>query len=67
MIAATILGASLLMQVQTDQRIGGYPAIAMVFFVVAVLGAGALVVWIVVTDRKVARTELRSGHDVPAP
>jgi predicted unusual protein kinase regulating ubiquinone biosynthesis (AarF/ABC1/UbiB family) len=66
-IAATILGASLLMQVQTDQRIGGYPAIALVFFVLAVLGAGALVVWIVVTDRKVARTELRSGHDVPPP
>jgi ubiquinone biosynthesis protein len=63
-IAATIMGAALLMQVQTDQRIGGYPAIALVFFVIAVLGAVALAVWILVTDRKVARTELRSQNDV---
>lgn len=63
-IAATILGAALLMQVQTDQRIGGYPAIALVFFVLAVLGALALTVWILVTDRKVARTELRSRSDL---
>jgi predicted unusual protein kinase regulating ubiquinone biosynthesis (AarF/ABC1/UbiB family) len=66
-IAATIIGAAMLMQVQTDRRIGGYPAIAMVFFVLAVLGAVALAVWILVTDRKVARTELRSRKDVPGP
>jgi ubiquinone biosynthesis protein len=64
-IAATIIGAAMLMQVRTDRRIDGYPAIAMVFFVVAVLGAAALAVWILVTDRKVARTELRSRNDVP--
>jgi ubiquinone biosynthesis protein len=66
-IAATIIGAAMLMQVQTDQRIGGYPAIALVFFVLAVLGAVALAVWILVTDRKVARTELRSPNDVGGP
>jgi ubiquinone biosynthesis protein len=66
-IAATIIGAAMLMQVQTDHRIDGYPAIAMVFFVLAVLGAAALAVWILVTDRKVARTELRSRNDVPGP
>jgi ubiquinone biosynthesis protein len=66
-IAATIIGAAMLTQVQTDQRIGGYPAIAMVFFVLAVLGAVALVVWILVTDRKVAATELRSQNDVRGP
>jgi ubiquinone biosynthesis protein len=62
-IAATIVGAAMLMQVQTDQRIGGYPAIALVFFVLAVAGAAALAVWILVTDRKVAATELRSRND----
>jgi ubiquinone biosynthesis protein len=66
-IAATIIGAAMLTQVQTSQRIGGYPAIAIVLFVLAVLGAIALAVWIVVTDRKVARTELRSRSDVPGP
>jgi hypothetical protein len=64
-IAATILGASLLMQVSTDKRILGYPAIAIVLFTVAILGGAALAAWIVVTDRKVARTELRSNKDVP--
>ncbi|WP_243057399.1 AarF/ABC1/UbiB kinase family protein [Nocardioides sp. SR21] len=64
-IGATILGASLLMQVPTDNRILGYPAIAIVLFLLAVLGGAALAAWIVVTDRKVARTELRPQKDVP--
>lgn len=64
-IGATILGASLLMQVPTDNRILGYPAIAIVLFTLAVLGGGALAIWIVVTDRRVARTELRAQKDVP--
>lgn len=63
-IASTILGASLLMQVPTDHRILGYPAIAIVLFTIAVLGGIALATWIVVTDRKVARTELRTNKDV---
>ena len=65
-IAATIVGASMLMQVPTDTRIAGYPAIAIVLFMLAVLGGVALAAWIVVTDRKVARTELRAEKD-PAP
>lgn len=64
-IGATILGASMLMQVPTDNRILGYPAIAIVLFLLAVLGGVALAAWIVVTDRKVARTELRPQKDVP--
>lgn len=59
-IAATIIGAAMLIQVPTDHRFLGYPVIAMVLFAVAVLGGGALAAWIVVTDRKVARTERRS-------
>lgn len=64
-IAATILGASLLMQVPAENRILGYPAIAIVLFTIAILGGGSLAAWIVVTDRKVARTELRAQKDVP--
>jgi predicted unusual protein kinase regulating ubiquinone biosynthesis (AarF/ABC1/UbiB family) len=64
-IAATILGASLLMRVPTDHRILGYPAVAIVLFFLAILGGAVLAGWIVVTDRKVARTELRAQRDVP--
>jgi predicted unusual protein kinase regulating ubiquinone biosynthesis (AarF/ABC1/UbiB family) len=62
-IAASILGASQLMQVPTDTTILGYPAIAIVLFTLAILGGAALAAWIVVTDRKVARTELRAEKD----
>jgi predicted unusual protein kinase regulating ubiquinone biosynthesis (AarF/ABC1/UbiB family) len=64
-IASTILGASLLMQVPTDHRLLGYPGIAIVLFTLAILGGVALAGWIVVTDRKVARTELRPNKDSP--
>jgi predicted unusual protein kinase regulating ubiquinone biosynthesis (AarF/ABC1/UbiB family) len=59
-IAATIIGAAMLIQVPTEHRFLGYPVIAMVLFAVAVLGGGALATWIVVTDRKVASTERRT-------
>lgn len=64
-IAATILGASLLMQVPTGDKLLGYPAIAIVLFTVAILGGAGLAAWIVITDRKVARKELRAQKDVP--
>ena len=64
-IAAMILGASLLMLVPTDNRLLGYPAIAIVLFALAILSGVALAVWIVVTDRKVAHTEMRANRDVP--
>lgn len=64
-IAAAILGASQLMQVPTKHRLLGYPALAIVLFALAILGGAALAGWIVVTDRKVARTELRATKDVP--
>src|SRR5699024_4917288 len=54
-IAATIIGAAMMMRVETEVTFLGFPAIAMVFFVVAVLAAVALGVHIVLTDRKVAR------------
>lgn len=64
-IAATILGASLLMRVDTGERFLGYPAIAMVFFLIAVIGGIALSVWIVVTDRRVARTTRDASRGGP--
>ncbi len=60
-IAAVVLGASLMMRVQTDATWFGYPAIAMFFFLLALVAAVALGVWIVLTDRKVARTR-REGR-----
>jgi predicted unusual protein kinase regulating ubiquinone biosynthesis (AarF/ABC1/UbiB family) len=66
-IAATIIGAAMVIQVPTQHRFLGYPVIAMVLFAVAVIGGGALAVWIVVTDRKVAHTERRSSPPGAAP
>ncbi|NYD40078.1 ABC1 kinase family protein [Nocardioides panaciterrulae] len=62
-IAATLLGAALMMRVPTDHRILGYPSLAMGFFSFAVLAGIALGVWIVMTDRKVARTVRPSPGD----
>jgi ubiquinone biosynthesis protein len=63
-IAATIIGAAMLMRVPTEHHVFGYPAVAMLFFTLAVLGGVALGVWIVVTDRKVARTALQTSRTV---
>lgn len=60
-IAATIVGAAMMIQVPTRHHFLGYPTIAIVFFLLAVLGGIALAIWIVVTDRKVAGTERRTS------
>ncbi len=65
-IAATLLGAALMMRVPTDHRILGYPALAMGFFTFAVLAGVALGGWIVMTDRKVARTDRTASRDTGA-
>lgn len=62
-IAATIIGAAMMMRVETEVTFLGFPAIAMLFFVVAVLAAVALGVHIVLTDRKVARYHPSSQDD----
>jgi predicted unusual protein kinase regulating ubiquinone biosynthesis (AarF/ABC1/UbiB family) len=64
-IAATIIGAAMVLQVPTEHRLLGYPVIAVVLFAVAVLGGAALATWIVVTDRKIARTERRAPPTTP--
>ena len=60
-IAATIIGAAMMMRVETDSRIFGFPAIAMLFFTFAVIAGTALGIHIVLTDRKVARTAQHSS------
>lgn len=62
-IAATVMGAALMMRVPTNHRILGYPAVAMVCFSFAVLAGAALASRIVLTDRKVARA---AGKDPAA-
>jgi predicted unusual protein kinase regulating ubiquinone biosynthesis (AarF/ABC1/UbiB family) len=51
-LAALIVGASLLMRVDTDFRIFGYPGVAMIFFFIATSGALALAWQIVRSDRR---------------
>jgi ubiquinone biosynthesis protein len=51
-LAALIMGASLLMQVETSFRILGYPGLAMLCFLAAAVGGLWLVFTIVVQDKK---------------
>jgi predicted unusual protein kinase regulating ubiquinone biosynthesis (AarF/ABC1/UbiB family) len=51
-LAALIVGAALLMQVPTPFRILGYPGLAILFFLAAALGGVALVLSILVSDRR---------------
>ncbi|MGH9871440.1 MAG: ABC1 kinase family protein [Pyrinomonadaceae bacterium] len=51
-LAALIVGASMLMRVETSFTILGYPGFAMIFFLLAAIAGVALVVTIVMTDVK---------------
>jgi predicted unusual protein kinase regulating ubiquinone biosynthesis (AarF/ABC1/UbiB family) len=51
-LAALIVGAAMLMRVSTSSQLFGYPAIAIVCFLLAAGGAFALVVSIVISDRR---------------
>lgn len=50
LLASLIIGAALIMRVETSVRIFGYPALAVVFFLIAAIGALALAASIVFTD-----------------
>ena len=54
-IAALVLGAALMMQIPTHSRILGYPSVAIVVFGLAALAAAALLVSILLSDRRIAR------------
>lgn len=51
-LAAITVAAALMMRTDGGARLLGYPALAVVFFLVAALSGLALVVGIVVTDRR---------------
>ena len=50
LLAALIVGAALLMQVETDFRLFGYPGLAIIFFLLAVAGGVALIASILFGD-----------------
>ena len=54
-LAALIIGASLLMRVETNFRILGYPGLAMILFLAAAAGGFWLVFEILINDREVRR------------
>jgi ubiquinone biosynthesis protein len=54
-LAAMIIGASMLMQVETDTTILGYPALAIVLFLAAAAAGAVLVVSILVGDQHGAK------------
>jgi len=47
-----MISAALLSRVKTDVTIGGYPAIALILFLLAALGGFWLVVTIAISDRR---------------
>lgn len=51
-LAALIVGASMLMRVETPFKIFGYPGFAMIFFLLAAIAGVALVITILMTDVK---------------
>ena len=51
-LAALIVGAALVMQVETDLTLFGYPALAIVLFLVAVILGFGMVLSIIVSDRR---------------
>ena len=54
-LAALIIGASLLMRVETSFRILGYPGFPMIFFLIAAIAGFALVASIVFSDVKASK------------
>jgi len=52
LLAALIIGAAMLMQVETDFRVFGYPGLAMIFFLLAGAGGVALMATILFRDKK---------------
>jgi predicted unusual protein kinase regulating ubiquinone biosynthesis (AarF/ABC1/UbiB family) len=54
-LAALIVGAALLMRIDTDFRIFGYPGLAILFFLAAAAGGLSLLVSIFLHDRRPAR------------
>ena len=58
-VAALIVGAALLMRVETSFRIWGYPGLAMILFILAAAAGGALIFSIVFYDEKRRKRDKR--------
>lgn len=56
-IAALVVGAALLSQVHSTWKVGGYPIVAFVFFLMAAIAGFALVGSIVISDRRIRSKE----------
>ncbi|MDQ1746482.1 MAG: ubiquinone biosynthesis protein [Frankiaceae bacterium] len=54
-LAALIVGAALLSNVKTSARVAGYPAVAFVLFMIAVVGGLHMILSIMVGDRRLRR------------
>jgi predicted unusual protein kinase regulating ubiquinone biosynthesis (AarF/ABC1/UbiB family) len=67
-LAATTVAAALMMRYDAGPRLLGYPALAVVFFLLAALGGLGLVGWILVTDRRAVvqarQSEQRKAREV---
>ncbi|MEO6604586.1 MAG: AarF/UbiB family protein [Aeromicrobium sp.] len=58
-LASLVIGAALMMQIPTKSQILGYPSIAMICFALAATGAVALVISVIVADRRISVTARR--------
>ena len=56
-LAALIVGAALLMRVETSFRLFGYPGLPMIFFLLAAIGALILIFNILLYDKKPKKKE----------
>ena len=52
LMASLIIGAAMLLQIPTTFRVLGYPGLAMIFFFLAAVGAGGLMIQIMRDDKK---------------
>nr|WP_255621974.1 AarF/ABC1/UbiB kinase family protein [Tessaracoccus sp. OS52] len=57
LLAAVTISAALMMGIEVGPTLFGYPALAVVFFLVAAVSALAMVAWIFITDRRAAKQQ----------
>jgi len=62
-ISAMIVGAALLMRIDTSFRILGYPGIAILFFFLAAVGAVWLFLTIILTDLRAEKSNLKGQQE----
>lgn len=58
-LASLVVGAALMMQIPTKSTIFGYPSIAIVCFALAATGGLALLISVILADRRIANTARR--------